>query len=110
MKPFPHTQALLAAARRIVWFEPPEQVLDDPIRLMAYALKHSTDEDMALLLEIVGQAGLTEALDHAPPGIIDPRSWAYWNAKAGRYPPPPMPTRQLDHGAPQIKRGATGQA
>lgn len=35
------------------------------------------------------------ALDHAPPGILDPRSWAYWNVLADRYPPPPMPRRVL---------------
>jgi hypothetical protein len=34
-----------------------------------------------------------EALEHAPPGIIDKRSWAYWNVMFGRYPAPPMPQR-----------------
>src|SRR5471032_2775271 len=33
--------------------------------------------------------------DHAPPVIIDPRSWAYWNSKMGRYPPPPQPVRRF---------------
>jgi hypothetical protein len=99
LSPFPPTPELLQAARRIVWFEPPEQSLSDPIKLMAYALKHSTDEDMALLLRVVGREGLEEALDQAPPGIIDPRSWAYWNARVGRYPTPPMPTRRF--GPPQ---------
>ena len=36
-----------------------------------------------------------QALDHAPPAIIDPRSWAYWNSKMGRYPPPPLPVRRF---------------
>jgi hypothetical protein len=36
-----------------------------------------------------------EALDHAPPRIIDERSWAYWNAMTGRYPAPPMPHRAI---------------
>lgn len=96
MTPFPPTPEFLRAARRIVWFEAPELTLGDPLKLMAYALKHSTDEDMALLLGHVGQDGLKEALDNALPGIIDPRSWSYWNAKIGRYPCPPMPTRLLE--------------
>jgi hypothetical protein len=95
MTPFPQTPEFLRAARRIVWFESPEQALGDPLKLMAYALKHSTDEDMALLLQHVGLDGLKEALNNAPPGIIDPRSWSYWNAKAGRYPAPPIPSRQF---------------
>lgn len=93
MTPFPHTPEFLRAARRIVWFKEPEQALRRPIELMAYAMKHSTDEDMRLLLNHIGEQGLREAIDNAPPGIIDPRSWAYWNAKLGCFPPPPMPQR-----------------
>ena len=95
MKPLQHTPALLAAARRIVWFKSPQAALDNPIELLAYAMKHSTDEDMALLLDHIGEDGLREALDRAPPGIIDARSWAYWNARIGRFPPPPAPRRKL---------------
>ena len=93
MKPFPTTPDFLHAAQRIIWFKPPETALGNPIELLAYAIKHSTDEDMALLLDHVGLDGIKEALDSAPPGIIDARSWAYWNAKVGRYPAPPMPAR-----------------
>lgn len=95
MRPFPHTEAFLDAAQRIVWFKEPATALSNPVELMAYAMKHSTPRDMDLLLRHIGHEGLIEALDNAPPGIIDPRSWAYWNAKAGRYPAPPRPTRTL---------------
>jgi hypothetical protein len=91
----PHTPELLAAAKRIVWFKPPHEALDDPIELLAYAMRHATAEDMALLLDHIGEEGLREAIDNAPPGIIDPRSWSYWNAKVGRFPAPPMPRREL---------------
>jgi hypothetical protein len=50
---------------------------------------------MKLLRQFLSDDDLREALDHAPPGIIDPRSWAYWNSKMGRYPAPPLPKRQL---------------
>jgi hypothetical protein len=93
MKPFPRTPAFLAAAKRIVWFRPPKEALDRPIELLAYAMKHAIDEDMALLIDHVGEDGLREAIDNAPPGIIDPRSWSYWNARIGRFPAPPLPRR-----------------
>jgi hypothetical protein len=48
-----------------------------------------------VLRRYVSDADFREALDKAPPGIIDPRSWAYWNARMGRYPAPPLPMRQL---------------
>jgi hypothetical protein len=95
MKALPRTPALLEAARRVVWFRPPQEALDNSVELLAYAMKHATDEDMALLLDHVGESGLREAIDNAPAGIIDARSWAYWNAKIGRFPPPPMPRRDL---------------
>ena len=95
MKPFPHTPELLRAAKRVVWFKPPEEALDNPVELLAYAMRHSTDEDMALLLEHIGESGLREAIDNAPAGIIDARSGAYWNVRIGRYPPPPAPQRDL---------------
>lgn len=96
MKPLPTSPDFVRAARRIIWFKPPETALSNPIELLAYAMKHSTDDDMALLLGHVGLDGIKEALDNAPPGIIDARSWAYWNAKVGRYPAPPLPTRTFD--------------
>ena len=95
MKPLPHTTAFLAAAKRIVWFRTPEEALDNPIELMAYAMRYATDEDMALLLDHIGADGLREAIDNAPPGIIDPRSWSYWNVRIGRCPAPPLPRRTL---------------
>lgn len=95
MKPLPHTPELLRAAKRIVWFKQPEEALDNPVELLAHAMKHATDKDMALLLEHVGESGLREAIEGAPAGVIDARSWSYWNAKIGRFPAPPAPERDL---------------
>ena len=93
MKPIPLTSETAAVARRLVWFEDPAESLADPIRFMAYAMASATHEDMKVLRRYVSDEDFCEALDNAPPGIIDPRSWAYWNSKMGRYPAPPAPTR-----------------
>lgn len=95
MKAIPLTEETAAVARRVVWFEPPDQALADPVRFMAYALACATHEDLNVLRRYVSDADLGEVLERAPPGIIDRRSWAYWNSKLGRYPAPPMPRRQL---------------
>ena len=86
----PETEAL---ARRLVWFEPPEAALADPVRFMAYAFARATHEDMNIIRRYLDEADFAEALENAPPGIIDARSWAFWNSKVGRYPAPPMPVR-----------------
>jgi hypothetical protein len=95
MKPIPLNAETEPVARRVVWFESPEEALADPVRFMAYAMARATHEDMKVIRRYVDDADFLEALDKAPPGIIDRRSWAYWNSKMGRYPAPPEPTRQL---------------
>src|SRR5580658_6516537 len=95
MKPIPATPHTLPIAPRIIWLQPPERALADPIRFMAYAMTYARHEDMKVIREYVSDDDFREALDRAPPGIIDPRSWAYWNSKMGRYPPPPLPVRRF---------------
>jgi len=95
MNAIPVTPMTLELARRIIWFEPPEQALSDPIRFMAYAMTYARHEDMQEIRRYVSDDDIREAIDHAPAGIIDPRSWAYWNAKMGRYPAPPPPVRMF---------------
>jgi len=95
MKPLPCDPDLMALAPRVIWFEPPEQALADPIRFLAYLMTYGTVEDIAVVRRYLGPDDFREALDRAPPGIIDERSWAYWNVMIGRYPPPPMPRRNI---------------
>jgi hypothetical protein len=93
MKSLPRTPAVVEIARSIVWFESPEKALADPVRFLAYAMTYALPEEMRLIRQHVSDDDIREALDRAPPGIFDPRSWAYWNSKMGRYPPPPAPVR-----------------
>jgi hypothetical protein len=95
MKPIPLNDETAAAAARIIWFESAAQALADPVRFMAYAMAYAMHEDMRVLRRYVSDDDFREALDHAPAGIIDARSWAYWNSKLGRYPPPPLPVRRF---------------
>lgn len=95
MKTIPATPDTEALARRLVWFEDPKEALSDTVRFVAYALAAATHEDMKLLRTCLNDDDLREALDNAPPGIIDPRSWAYWNSKMGRYPAPHLPKRDF---------------
>ena len=96
MNPIPLTPETAAIAARLIWFEPPAEALADPVRFLAYAFARATHADMQVLRAYLSEADLKEALDKAPPGIIDPRSWSYWNALMGRYPAPPMPVRRFE--------------
>jgi hypothetical protein len=93
MKPLPVTPEVLNVARRVVWFREPEQELADPVHFLAHVMTFGSVEDLQALQGIVGKDEFREALEKAPPGIFDARSWAYWNLKCGRQPAPPLPTR-----------------
>ena len=95
MKPIPLNGETKVLAESLVWFESPVEALADPIRFMAYAFARGTHEQMKVLGKYVSADDFREALDKAPPGIIDARSWAYWNGRVGLYPAPPMPTRRF---------------
>jgi hypothetical protein len=95
MKRLPKTPELLRVASRVVWFEEPERALADPIQFLAHVMVFGTVEDLEALRGIVAKEEYREVLNHAPPGIFDARSWAYWNLVCGRHPAPPLPVRPL---------------
>ncbi len=71
MKPIPLNPDTEKVARRIIWFEPPAEALADPVRFMAHAMSHATHDDMKVIRRYVSDDDFREALDRAPPGIID---------------------------------------
>jgi hypothetical protein len=95
MKALPCNADLLTVAPNVIWFEPPERALADPIRFLAYLMTYGTAEEVAVVMRYVTLEDFREALERAPPGIFDERSWNYWNLMTDRYPPPPMPTRVI---------------
>ncbi len=96
MTKLPDTREFRELAARVVWFEPPEVALQGGTRFMAYAFRYATHEDMKTLRKELKDDDLRKALAQAPPGIIDPRSWSYWHAVIGKFPPPPMPKRAFN--------------
>jgi hypothetical protein len=93
MKALPCNADMLKVAPNVIWFEPPERALADPVRFLAYLMTYGTAEEVAVVMRYVGLDELREVLELAPPGIFDERSWNYWHLMTGRHPPPPMPTR-----------------
>lgn len=98
IEPLPINATTLALARRLVWFESPEQALAEPIRFLAYAFAFARAADMRVLRQHFSDHALRHALQHAPPGIIDPRSWAYWHLMLDVDAAPELPRRMLVQG------------
>jgi hypothetical protein len=96
MPPLPQTEEFCNLAQRIIWFETPSVALHDGARFMAYAFRYATFQDMKTIRAVFNDDDLRKALATAPPGIIDARSWSYWHAVLGVFPPPQQPTRTFN--------------
>jgi hypothetical protein len=95
MKPLPPHAEVFTVARRVIWFEPPERALADPVRFLAYLMNYGTAADVAVVRRYLDLDDFREALEQAPPGIFDEESWVRWNSFVGRVPTPPLPKRVL---------------
>ena len=89
------TDALKKVAAAVVWYQEPEETLQDPIGFVLHAMQHGTLQQIRVVIGAVGMEGIREALDHARPGILSKKKWTFWHAYMGVYPPPPMPRRRF---------------
>lgn len=94
MKALPATPELLHVARWVMWFEEPARALADPVQFLAHVMVFGTIEDVRARHGFVGKEDYRAVLEQVPPGIFDPRSWAYWHLVCGQQPVPPLPARR----------------
>lgn len=94
-KLLPESSALLALARRVIWFKEPEDALRHIDQLVAYTLTLGTAEDVGVLRSEIGDERLRASLRRAPAGVFDPRSWTYWHLMLDLPPDTPLPRRSL---------------
>ena len=78
-----------------IWWQTPEESLQQPEHLMAYVMNMGTYSDVRKLLAIVEKSVLRTVLKYATPGWFNHRSWSFWhnrlfNMQAGDIPPLPV--------------------
>lgn len=95
MRSLPETDDVLCVARRVVWFKPPREVINDIPHFLAHVMTYGTIEDVNVIRRHLSLDTFRQALEDAPPGVFDRRSWAYWNLVCGRDPESAMPQRQI---------------
>jgi hypothetical protein len=86
---------LAQVARRVVWFKTPEETLQDPVFFLAHVMTYGMVEDILTVKKHFTPEDFRRALEQAPPGVFDKRSWAYWNVMFDRWPVPPLPKRRF---------------
>ncbi len=71
-------QELKNIARRVNWFEPPEQLIADTDRFLLYFMQYCVDSDIKIMRNFFSNKQFRHALKNRPPGILDKKSIAYW--------------------------------
>ncbi|MXX91804.1 MAG: hypothetical protein F4213_21660 [Boseongicola sp. SB0677_bin_26] len=84
---------LADVARRVVWFKPPQETLEDEVFFLNHVMIYGRADDILETRHHFNDDALRNALQNALPGIWDPRSWAYWHLVLDLLPVPPMPVR-----------------
>lgn len=96
MLKIPYTPEIEKVAQRLIWFKSPIEALNDPYTFMAHVMTYGNLEDVLIVKRTLGLEGFKEALHHTPPGIMDNKSWNYWNLITGNATPPSLPTRTFN--------------
>jgi len=86
---------LRRVAKRVVWFKPPEETLDEPTLFLAHVMTYGTLADIVTAMKFYSDDDFDRVLRNPPAGIFDVRSWTYWNLHFRHEPVPPLPSRNL---------------
>jgi hypothetical protein len=85
---------LEGVAARLFWWKQPAEALADPQRFLAQIMTYGTVEDLLVVQRHFPESAFCEVLADPPPGVFDPRSWAYWHLRFG-LEAPELPKRRL---------------
>ncbi len=94
-----YPQELQAVAKRVLWFEQPEETLAYARRFLAYLMTYGTWEEVLTAKKYFADRDFEAVLEDPPTGIFDVRSWTYWNHVYGRSTVPPLPLRHIPGGS-----------
>jgi hypothetical protein len=82
-------------AKRVCWWEPAETTLANRPLFLCRVMVFGTWDDVCHALNVFGEQSFAAALQSAPPGLFDPRSWHYWHHRFRLLPVPPLPQRAI---------------
>jgi len=91
-------RGLVTLARRLFWWKKPQDALADADRFLVQVMTFGTWQDVLEARRHFGEGAFRDALQHAPPGVFDARSWTYWHHALRLTPVPPLPSRKIADG------------
>jgi len=89
------SERLARVARRVCWWQSAEVTLEDTPVFLCRVMVFGTWADVCLVLAKYGRTAIRQALQSAPPGLFDERSWHYWHHRLNLFPVPELPARAI---------------
>jgi hypothetical protein len=89
------SEEMARIARRVCWWQSAEATLENTTLFLCRVMVFGTWADVCFVLDKYGYVSFREALQSAPPGLFDNRSWHYWHHRLQVLPVPELPQRAI---------------
>jgi hypothetical protein len=94
----PYPDDLVRVARKVVWYDFPEQTLTDLPAFLTHLMVYGSPADVAVVERYVPAEEFRKVLQNAPAGIFPREVWARWHERFGMAVPP-LPRRRFPDGS-----------
>ena len=79
----PYPTELIRVARKVVWYDTPEQALADLPTLLAHVMVYGSPADVAMVEQFVPEEEFKRVLENAPAGLFTTELWCSWHKRFG---------------------------
>ena len=94
--PFP--VELLRVAKKVVWYDSPEETLADLPTFLAHVMIYGSASDVETVERFMPSEEFRKVLQSAPAGVFTEEAWRRWHERFGM-PVPPLPRRRFPDGS-----------
>ena len=94
----PYPAELLRVAKKVVWYDSPEETLADLPAFLAQVMVYGSAADVETVERFVPAEEFRNVLHGAPAGIFTEEAWRRWHERFGM-PVPPLPRRRFPDGS-----------
>jgi hypothetical protein len=94
----PYPAELVRVARKVVWYDKPEQTLADLNTFLAHLMVYGAAADVAVVERYVPAEEFRRAIENAPAGVFTEDVWRRWHERYG-IPVRALPRRQFPDGS-----------